>query len=546
MVSFETNLFLISLCPHLTNFIQMNSKKLILIALFALCQTSLIYAGGILTNTNQSAHFIRMVARDASTQIDAAYTNPAGLVKLEDGLHFSFSNQSAFQTRTITSTFAPFAGFGGDATKRFKGTASAPMVPSLQAAYKKGRWVLSGNIAVTGGGGKATFNSGLPSFESGISMLPHLLKSAGIDASQYSVDAYMRGSSFIYGAQIGGSYAINDMFSVYGGFRLNIVNNGYEGHLRNISFNPQHALNPSGGMVSAQSFFNDAADLAKGTATQLNAFIEAGAGAYTVSQLIAAGQMSQAMANQLNAGLGGIEGFESMQIQQVQGAYLLAGQTYEANAKNVADKNLDSSQSGWGISPIIGFNFNYNDLNIGMKYEFRTALNVENQTKIDDTGLFGDGVNTPHDIPALFTIGASYQITPKLLASVGYHHFFDSDAEMANSKQKHINGGTNEYLFGAEYQIDRMFLVSAGAQITRYGVQDAYQQDLSFSINSYSVGFGGAVNVAPKVKINVGYFWTTYSDWTKKVDNYNGTPLSGTDVFSRTNKVFAAGADFSF
>lgn len=58
----------------------------------------------------------------------------------------------------------------------------------------------------------------------------------------------MRGSSFIYGAQIGGSYAINNMFSVYGGFRLNIVNNRYEGHLRNISFNPQHPmLNPTGG-----------------------------------------------------------------------------------------------------------------------------------------------------------------------------------------------------------------------------------------------------------------------------------------------------------
>lgn len=522
-------------------------NRLKLVALFLLSGTAFAYAGGILTNTNQSAHFIRMVARDASTQIDAAYTNPAGLVKLKDGFHFSFTNQSAFQTRTITSTFGPFAGFGGNATKEYEGKASAPIIPSLQAAYKKGRWVLSGNIAVSGGGGKATFNRGLPSFESNISMLPYLLKSAGVEADQYSVDAYMRGSSFIYGAQIGGSYAINDMFSVYGGFRLNIVNNGYEGHLRNIMFNPKHTLNPTGNMISAQSFFTDAANLAKGTALQLNSYIEAGVGSYTVGQLIAAGQMTQAMANQLGAGLNiKPEDFAAMQLEQVQGAYVLAGQNYENNAKNVADKNLDSSQSGWGISPILGLNFSYGNLNVGMKYEFRTSLNVENKTKIDDTGLFGDGVNTPHDIPALLTVGASYQITPKLLASVGYHHFFDSDADMANDKQKHINGGTNEYLFGAEYQIDRMFLISAGGQITRYGVQDAYQQDLSFSINSYSVGLGGAVNVAKNVVINVGYFWTTYSDWTKKVDNYNGTGMPGTDVFSRTNKVFAAGVDFSF
>ncbi|NDV79211.1 OmpP1/FadL family transporter [Dysgonomonas sp. 511] len=443
------------------------------------------FAGGILTNTNQSAHFIRMVARDASLEIDAAYTNPAGLgVKLEDGFHFAFTNQSAFQTRTITSTYPLFAGFGGNDTKVYKGKASAPIIPSLQAAYKTGKWVLSGNLAVSGGGGKATFNDGLPSFESQLSAIPALLSSMQVPTSQYSVDTYMRGSSFIYGAQLGGSYAINDMFSVYAGFRLNIVNNGYEGYLKNVKINPKHPLlNPNGDMMSAEGFFN------------------------------------------------------------------AAGMTDYANM--VADREIDNSQSGWGVNPILGLNFNYKNLNIGMKYEFKTSLDIESKT-VDgkDGGLeqFKHGVNTPHDIPALFTVGASYQITPNLLASVGYHHFFDSDAKMADDKQKHINGGTNEYLFGLEYQIDRIFLVSAGGQITRYGVTDAYQKDLSFSINSYSIGFGGAAKVAPKVRINVGYFWTTYSDWTKDVNPYVSMvpAMAGKDVFSRTNKVFAAGVDFSF
>lgn len=483
----------------------MNKKKTLAIAILTLCSTSFAFAGGILTNTNQSAHFARMLARDASVQIDAAYTNPAGLVKLEDGFHFSFTNQSAFQTRTITTTFAPFAGYGGNATKEFKGTASAPIIPSIQAAYKKGKWVLSGNIAVTGGGGKATFNNGLPSFESQIAVLPGVVNQLGavvgqvmpgatLTSDQYSVNSYMKGSSFIYGAQLGGSYEINKMFSVYAGFRLNIVNNGYEGNLTDITINPTSNIPAlgSGAMVSATQYFS---------ALSQNAAIPA---AYQAT---------------------------------------LAGL-----AATTADKYLDCSQSGWGVAPILGLNFSYLGLNVGMKYEFKTSLNVENNTKVDDTGLFADGVNTPHDIPALFTVGASYQITPKLLASVGYHHFFDSDAKMANDKQKYINGGTNEYLFGAEYQIDRMFLISAGGQITRYGVTDDYQQDLSFSCNSYSIGFGGAVNVAKNVKINVGYFWTTYSDWTKNKETYlsSAPDISGKDVFSRTNKVFAAGVDFSF
>ena len=100
-------------------------RKLSLISIVLLIVSIPTFAGGLLTNTNQHVLFLRMLARDASTDIDAVYSNPAGLAFMEDGFHLSFNGQSAFQTRTITSTFAPFAGFGGNATKVYKGEASA-------------------------------------------------------------------------------------------------------------------------------------------------------------------------------------------------------------------------------------------------------------------------------------------------------------------------------------------------------------------------------------------------------------------------------------
>lgn len=63
-----------------------------------------------------------------------------------------------------------------------------------------------------------------------------------------------------------------------------------------------------------------------------------------------------------------------------------------------ADKELDCDQTGWGVTPILGLDFKMNKWNIGVKYEFNTKLNVENKTRIDNTGLFANGVNTPHDI----------------------------------------------------------------------------------------------------------------------------------------------------
>ena len=47
-----------------------------------------------MTNTNQSVHFLRNPALDATTGIDGVYANPAGLIFLTDGLHFSLNNSS--------------------------------------------------------------------------------------------------------------------------------------------------------------------------------------------------------------------------------------------------------------------------------------------------------------------------------------------------------------------------------------------------------------------------------------------------------------------
>ena len=480
-------------------------KSLTALALALLFTSTAAFAGGILTNTNLSARFARIMALEASTNADAAYYNPAGTIKLSEGFHFSFSNQSVAQERIITSSFLPMTGAG---SKEFIGKASAPLVPSLQGVYKTGKWAFSGNLAVVGGGGKATFNDGLPSFESRISTLVPVVNQFGagvaaqipgssLSAKGYSLNQYMHGINYIFGAQLGAAYEINDMFSVYGGFRLNIVHNEYEGHLTNLKLDIE-AEGLSGAGIPDQNGFTDPT--------------------YILGMI----HSNVTDPNQKNS-------------------LALAMKTASPDGAN-----LDSKQSGWGVAPILGVHFSHAGLNIGTKYEFKTSLNVENKTTRDDTGMFADGVNTAHDSPALFTIGASYDILPSLTASVGYHLFFDKDASMANDKQNHLTDNTNEYLAGIEYRINDMFLISTGGQITRYGASDAFQSDLSFSLDSYSLGFGGAVNISKNVQLNIGYFFTNYSDHTKSSANYNGTGIAGSDVYSRTNKVFAAGIDFSF
>ncbi|MEO4755576.1 hypothetical protein ABHZ04_01910, partial [Phocaeicola vulgatus] len=62
----------------------------------------------------------------------------------------------------------------------------------------------------------------------------------------------------------------------------------------------------------------------------------------------------------------------------------------------------------------------------------------------------------------------------------------------------------------------------------------------------YSLGVGAKIKMNKHLNLNVGYMWTNYEDYTKKSTNYNGTGLPGTNVYSRTNKVFGLSADYSF
>ena len=60
-------------------------RKKNLICMLLVFVTSIAKAGGIMTNTNYHIAFDRMFARGATFDIDAAFSNPAGLVWGYDG-----------------------------------------------------------------------------------------------------------------------------------------------------------------------------------------------------------------------------------------------------------------------------------------------------------------------------------------------------------------------------------------------------------------------------------------------------------------------------
>ena len=441
----------------------MTKKLFIMMATIAMSATA--EAGGLMTNTNYHIAFDRMMARGASMDIDAAYSNPAGLAWGYDGLQLSLNFQKPWQNRDIE--------WNGHT---YEGKASAPIVPALFASYKKDRWAVSSMIGIVGSGGFVKYKQGVPTFNA---LLQGMLGANNITPNQYTLDSEMKGKQYIYGGQLNFTYKVLDCLSAAVGLRANYYDGYYRGHV--IANNhPQ---------------------------------------------------------------LG-----------------------------EVAKLLLDVDQKGWGFTPIVSVDYHQGPLTLAARYEFRTKVNPENETNVLDAGLgtatitammaadpagaqaklaalqaqlgaytapYQDGARTRYDMPALLSVAAGYEITPKLRATLEYHFFDDKNAKMGGDRQEELDHGTHEVLLGAEYDINDKLTVSLGGQRTDYGLTDGYQQDTSFACDSYSIGLGGAYNITEKLRLNAGYFITLYSDYTKAA-------TIGQETFSRTNNVIGLGVDFKF
>ena len=441
------------------------------------------FAGGLLTNTNQNAAFLRNPARDAVIAIDGVYSNPAGIAFMPQGFHLSVSWQAAWQKRQMDVNNTLF-GLNADkqgAARSFEGTASAPIIPSLQAAYViNDKWSVSAQFAVGGGGGKCEFAEGLPMFEELIagtlmkgiaanSQLPQ-----GSSLAGYGLNQNLTGEQYFYGLQVGGTYKLAENLSVFGGVRAVLANCSYVGNISNI-----------------------------------------------------AGDV------QLPAAAGGV--------------------VMPGVAKS-DDLMLDCSQSGLGFTPIIGIDWNLGKLNLAAKYEFRTKVNLENESNnsanltamaasVPQVAVYADGMKVRSDIPAILTLGAQYQLADAVRVMGGFHYYWDKDAKAGlagASKLMNYGDNTWEANLGLEWDVNDKVLLSIGGQRTQYGFDDKDMTDTSFNISSTAVCVGGAYKFNEKMKLNVGYMHSFYGNHEFK--NANGTACD----YTRKNDVIGASLDITF
>ena len=368
---------------------------------FALISSA--YAGAIDNKTNWSAEYIRTLNRNAATDYaDIAAYNPAGTVKLHEGLTLNGSIQ--FLSKEYENIIS------GSSLE----SDEPSYIPGIFGVYNKGKWSVFGAFSNYGGGGKIDFTKG--NFTTyGVQLLV-IGKSGGtlVAPGPQQLNAESR----YLGYTIGGAYSVNDMFSFSLGLR-----------------------------------YIDAFTEAEGSATVLDA----------------------------------IPPVMPLPVRL----------------------SFEEEGSGWGA--IFGVNLAPNDqVNIGIRYETETNLDLEATIKEDTSGLLplllgiSNGKERPRDLPALLGLGVSYRITPRLRTEVNLTYYFNEDADWGGAENLVDNGYDAGITF--EYIFTDKITGSIGYIHTELGVdpQDMSSENPELDANTIGAGIAYAFNEKFHTNISIG------------------------------------------
>ena len=533
----------------------------------AIASSSVSFAGGFLTNTNQNVAFNRMMSREASIGIDGVYYNPAGVVFLGDGHHLSINWQLAYQDRTIKNDYSLFTNNVNNpiTPREFKGEAFAPVIPSFQYAYNKGRWSFQGNFALTGGGGKCTFDNGLGSFERIVaetamaacglartvdgalgSVLGREVSMFGSDQAfgtggKYSFNSYMHGRQYYFGLSLGAAYKVSDNFSVFGGVRGIYATTNYYGYVEDIKVGnmPLYmVLDPTKKDAANIELSCDQSGI--GFTPIIGVDFKTGKWNFSAKYEFKTRMRLKNKSVNLVPSIGNLPANLSSQMTQILTAQFTQAGLPAEQAAAKAEAAATAVLANQTVQKTM----------LGLKNQFDTELD-------EAIGEYADGKKIAADIPAYLSVGVGYSPIDPLRINVGFHFFDDKNAKAYNNRQEKLDHGTLEYNAGVEYDINKKFTVSAGWQSTNYGLPEEeattskdnrFMDDKSFVTSSNSVGLGGVWHFNKKMSFTVAYFHTFYQHkkTTESVELMPGNAINYSADYSRNNNVFAAGIDINF
>jgi len=379
------------------------------------------FAGGIDNKQNFSANYIGSASRNAAIDgADIAAYNPAGIMQMENGLYAELDTQVLFLEYDHI-----FDGESHDVSEM-------PIVPSLFTIYKQDKWAAFGTFTINGGGGKVEYDKGNIVTEAiGNAVFYGLFSdyaAYGLDSGGTFTDQFAGVESIYYTLTAGGSYAVNDIFSVSAAAR-------YITAIKEVDIH----------------------------------------GTYTT-----------------------------------EGSVAILGK-YEEDAD--------------GFGGVFGINIRPNkNINIAFKYETKVELDwycdidPAAQASVASTVILGGNGKThgqtyPRDLPAVFSAGLVWNVTPQLSISPSYTLYFEKEADWDTTQNTLTTKNSYDLALSVGYSFNDKLSATAGYMYTDIGLTPAdysLTEKMSPPLDCHTVAVGTKYKVNEKISLSTGLMGCFY------------------------------------
>jgi len=205
-----------------------------------------------------------------------------------------------------------------------------------------------------------------------------------------------------------------------------------------------------------------------------------------------------------------------------------------------ATAEYDADATGWGA--IVGVDIVVNkDFTIGLKYETKTNLkytythasgtNAKGTTVLNALGVTNGG-EAHEDLPALFSMGISYRITPAIRIEPTFTYYFQQNADLGGiaTSSKDLEdriGDGYDIGVAVEYAFTETLKASLGFLWTNTGVDANDMVPEAPELDARSICAGFAWKAKPNLELNVGIGKVIYlSETTSPTATYKNAEYS--------------------
>jgi len=184
--------------------------------------------------------------------------------------------------------------------------------------------------------------------------------------------------------------------------------------------------------------------------------------------------------------------------------------------------SYEEDGDGWG--GIFGLNVDLDKVNIGLRFETKTKLDLEATVKQDNYDLLpdlkgvNDGTSRPRDLPGLVAIGVSYWMTPQLRIETNYTQYLNTNADWGGDEDLVSDG----YDVGItlEYHFNDSLLGSIGYLRTETGInpEDMLPENPELDANTIGGGIAYAFNEKFHTNFSLGYVFYEDDSFIQPLD----------------------------